>query len=532
MRRAGLFAVFALGALLGLPWMPAARAPDAPPDVFSAGRAMRLVEAWATEPRPTGSDAHARVLYGLGRALSDVGFSVGSAPFGGRVSGTNLVAAPPGRAEASGAASPDAAAPADVWLVAHSDSVPGSPGAADDALGLAVAVEAARALSVGGVPPRLRVLITDAEEEGLFGAKAHVREGGPPGVLLNVEARGTEGPAYMFQTAGPPGPMLDAWRASGCGAQATSLARAVYEVLPNDTDFTVFRRAGWWGYDFALIHGAWRYHTAEDTPEHLDPRSVQQVGDCVVGLARAWLARLDGHDADGPGALGAAGAAAGAAEDARVYAQAAGRTVVLPPLLLQVLGGATLLALLAGAARGGRAGLRGLVVGGIAWLVALGVTVGAGIGLLAAFEAVRADFWERPAEVAGPHAHWALAAAVGAGASLGLAWIARRLAPGATRGWHVAAGLLAAVVAIALPTVGYLLLPGALVSGALLRGRPGLALVPAALAGVVLAPFLHAIFPALTTRLTPILCVVPALVLAWLVRVEPAPRAPTPRVEA
>ncbi|MFN7144900.1 MAG: hypothetical protein ACK4YP_14080, partial [Myxococcota bacterium] len=74
----------------------------------------------------------------------------------------------------------------------------------------------------------------------------------------------------------------------------------------------------------------------------------------------------------------------------------------------------------------------------------------------------------------------------------------------------------AATIALAAPTVGYVLVPGALAGAALVAGRPGLALLPAVLGGLLLAPVLHAIFPALTTRMTPVLCVVPVLLLAWL----------------
>ena len=52
-------------------------------------------------------------------------------------------------------------------------------------------------------------------------------------------------------------------------------------------------------------------------------------------------------------------------------------------------------------------------------------------------------------------------------------------------------------------------------------GRPRLALVPAALAGLLLAPVLYALFPALTTRMTPVLCTVPVLLLGWLVAPGP-----------
>ena len=209
--------------------------------------------------------AHARVLDALEGELAALGLPVrreGTGP-------VNLVAG---------------SGPGGIWLVAHSDSVRGAPGAADDGFGLGVALEAARTLRD---VRDLHVLVTDGEEAGLLGAKAHVVAAGrTPRLVLNLEARGATGPVYMFQVSGAPGPLLDAWRAAGCTAQTSSLAAWVYRLLPNDTDFTVLRRANWTGYDFALLHDSWRYHTPDDVPEGLSAASVQQAGDCVeIGRA-------------------------------------------------------------------------------------------------------------------------------------------------------------------------------------------------------------------------------------------------------
>ena len=58
-----------------------------------------------------------------------------------------------------------------IGLVAHYDSVLTAPGASDDALGVAVCLEAARVLaSRAAARWSVFVLLTDAEEEGLLGA--------------------------------------------------------------------------------------------------------------------------------------------------------------------------------------------------------------------------------------------------------------------------------------------------------------------------------------------------------------------------
>jgi hypothetical protein len=60
-----------------------------------------------------------------------------------------------------------------VLVMSHYDSVHNSPGAADDSLGAAAALEIARALKAGPQPARdVIFLFTDGEEAGLLGAEA------------------------------------------------------------------------------------------------------------------------------------------------------------------------------------------------------------------------------------------------------------------------------------------------------------------------------------------------------------------------
>jgi hypothetical protein len=73
---------------------------------------------------------------------------------------------------------------------------------------------------------------------------------------------------------------------------ANSLAPAIYDLLPNDTDFSVFRDLGLPGLNFAIVGSGAAYHTAFDTPAHLDPGTVQRWGDTMLALVRA-LASAD-----------------------------------------------------------------------------------------------------------------------------------------------------------------------------------------------------------------------------------------------
>ena len=60
----------------------------------------------------------------------------------------------------------------------------------------------------------------------------------------------------------------------------------VYKIMPNNSDMTVFKKAGMGGLNFAFGSGIAYYHTAEDTPENLDQRTLQHQGDNAVATAR------------------------------------------------------------------------------------------------------------------------------------------------------------------------------------------------------------------------------------------------------
>ena len=98
-----------------------------------------------------------------------------------------------------------------IGLVAHYDSRADAPGATDDGLGVAVALEAARVFAAQ--PDRqwsLFVLLTDGEEAGLMGAAALMTDRDVTGRLsayVQVESVGSSGPALLFET----GPGMRGW---------------------------------------------------------------------------------------------------------------------------------------------------------------------------------------------------------------------------------------------------------------------------------------------------------------------------------
>ena len=86
------------------------------------------------------------------------------------------------------------------------------------------------------------------------------------------------------------------WRASIAHAlprpATSSLYYDIYELLPNDTDLTVFKRAGLAGVGFAHIGRPVHYHTPLDNFANVTPSTVQHHGDHMLAMARA-LAGVD-----------------------------------------------------------------------------------------------------------------------------------------------------------------------------------------------------------------------------------------------
>jgi hypothetical protein len=294
-----------LAALLAF-WVSAPPAPlpvDADAAAFSAGRAMADVRAIASVPHPTGSAANARARDYLVGRLRALGFGVRlvATPLVGKpldrlaqwrggpadgVAAISIVAVRPGS---------DSGQPA-VMVMAHYDSVWASPGAADDAVGVAAALEIARAMPRAAQKRDLVLLLTDGEELGLVGARAFFAPAptgdalaGRIGAVINLESRGGGGRAAMFETGPNNGAMIDLLAASMADPNANSLAVKIYELLPNSTDFTPPKKRGIAGYNFAFIGDARLYHSPLATPDALDKGALQHLGAQALDLTRALL---------------------------------------------------------------------------------------------------------------------------------------------------------------------------------------------------------------------------------------------------
>ena len=276
---------------------PAARGTDAPVTEFSAARALTHIEAIAKTPHPVGSPAHDEVRAYLVATLKALGLEVqvedktvalkaAAVTHGAHV--MNVIARLPGtQARARTPGEPPAPA---VMLAAHYDSVAGGRGASDDGSGVATLLETARALSVS---PRMQnevlFLFSDAEEVAACGSFAFTSEElakQPIAVALNFEARGTRGAVALYDTSEANGALIHAVAAAAPRVISNSLLGSLARTLPNDSDATVFKRAGIPTYAFAYVDHFFQYHQYTDSTDALDPRSLQHDGDYALPLAR------------------------------------------------------------------------------------------------------------------------------------------------------------------------------------------------------------------------------------------------------
>src|ERR687894_2768552 len=168
----GVVVALVLGALAAVSLL-ALKPPDplpvsAPANEFSAERAFSHVQQIAERPHPVGSAANAEVRDYLVGQLEDLGLrpTVQEATSARTKERVASIA----RVHNIHARIPGSAPTGHVLLVAHYDSVPRAPGAADDGAGVATILEIVRAITSGS-PPRndIDIVFTDAEEPWLLG---------------------------------------------------------------------------------------------------------------------------------------------------------------------------------------------------------------------------------------------------------------------------------------------------------------------------------------------------------------------------
>jgi hypothetical protein len=271
---------------------PAGVGVDAPATEFSAARAMRDVLEIAKKPRPLGSAENDRVRGYLGARLQELGLSseiqtatvARHTEFGPDKWAlvNNLTAKLPGTKPT-----------ATVLMVAHYDSVPSGPGAADNAASVAAILETIRALKAG---PALRndlvVVFTDGEELGRLGAQGFVDQNPTLRkinvVVLNFAMRGDEGPSIMFQPAPQDLWLTDQLPQGAPFPRRTSISPLLFPAPPRETDLDVFLDAGMDGMTFGALRGVTRFHTELDNVDLLDQRALQDQGMHALSMAQRF----------------------------------------------------------------------------------------------------------------------------------------------------------------------------------------------------------------------------------------------------
>ena len=194
--------------------------------------------------------------------------------------------------------------PAYIMFVAHYDSrypnhMPKvgpveSYGAADDGYGVGVTLEVVNNLLKirQDWKQGVKVLFTDAEEVGMLGMTAawendrHIFDN--VGLMINLEARGTYGPALLFETCPGNEKIQDLYASAARYPYTYSLTTVVYGFMPNFSDFTIVKDYIP-GMNFSTIADINHYHTDKDNFENVSERSVQHYGEQVLPIAKAYV---------------------------------------------------------------------------------------------------------------------------------------------------------------------------------------------------------------------------------------------------
>ena len=318
---APIAALLGLVAGLSVLILPSPAPTTADPTTFSAERAMAAINRLADEPHSVlRREAHDRARDDVVGMFSDLGYTPTvhsdpmfdlSDPADKRIfddlsaeqqatlkdaKADTIVVDVPGKSEHTMA------------LMAHYDSATveadesghqhitdgTSLGAADDGYGVAAIVETLRAVKADGRQPEnsLKIVITDGEEIGLIGARNEMRHHRADyenvDLVLNLEARGTSGPALMFETSPNNRAVAGYFLSHVKQPVAGSLLPSLYARMPNTTDMAAFIPKGFTVLNIAAIGDAEHYHHPTDAPRYVDHSTLQHYGDQVLDLARAW----------------------------------------------------------------------------------------------------------------------------------------------------------------------------------------------------------------------------------------------------
>ncbi len=256
---------------------------------FSTEKAFVHLKQITKAPHYVGTLEHARVRNYVKAELEKLGLFVEiqeqvafSEKYGIGIKTQNIIARIKGKSNGKA-----------LLLLSHYDSAPKSSfGASDDGAGVVTILEGVRAFLAQKkeFENDIIILITDAEEQGLLGAKAFVKHHRwikDVGLVINFEARGSGGASYLLiETNGGNKKMITEFaKANAEVPVGNSLMYSIYKMLPNDMDMTVFKEDGnIEGFNFAFIDEFYNYHMASDNYENIDPETVAHQGTYLMAI--------------------------------------------------------------------------------------------------------------------------------------------------------------------------------------------------------------------------------------------------------
>ena len=200
----------------------------------------------------------------------------------------------------------------DLMLVAHYDSRYSQPmprdtvwsyGAADDGYGVGVILETVSLALKNRAEWKqgIKVLFTDAEEPGMKGMKAIWENNREVfdnvGLVLNVEARGTWGPALLFEACPGNAKVQELYASTAAYPFTYSLTTVVYQFLPMFTDFTIVKDE-LPGLNFSNIADVNHYHTDLDNFSNISEKTIQHYGSQILPLTMEYLTGEEYVDKD------------------------------------------------------------------------------------------------------------------------------------------------------------------------------------------------------------------------------------------
>jgi len=261
---------------------------DAPKDEFSARRAWKHLEFIAKEPHPSGSQRQQEVYEYLVKTLTSLGLKPETQSSSEHMPNDAVLKNILVRINGE---NPDSA----IILIAHYDSATHAPGATDDGSGVMSLLEVTRALQIGGPYKNdIIILLTDAEEAGLIGARTFVKKHPwfkDVAFAINLEMATTT-PVFIMGISSDNGWIIQQYARSTTRPFASSILYNVHSYLGYGDDLMPFLWADIPGIGLSTVHVFPEYHTKGDSLANADIRSIQHQGEQTLAFAK-HLAQIE-----------------------------------------------------------------------------------------------------------------------------------------------------------------------------------------------------------------------------------------------